>query len=381
MISAAAQRLPFFRRLLSSLLSSTPSAIMADLPTTYAHQVPIAIIGGTGLSSLPSSSFTPIALIPETPTPWGLPSSPISILSYTPPTSAPHSKPQVVAFLARHGSHHQYAPHEIPNRANVAALKKLGVRSVVGFSAVGSLREEVKPRDFCVAGGVVDWTKGVRPWTFFEAGMVGHISMADPFDKLLSEAIYSAISAPGVLEGEDIKVHKNNTVICIEGPQFSTRSESLLYRSLPTTPPISCINMSAVPECKLFREAEIAYALILMSTDYDSWHSTNEGVSVNMVMGHMVANGKNAQRAVVAILEELSRDEEGEVVRAKRWERESRGGVMGLYKRDGRGDEAVERLRWLFGEEWLREPEAEGEGEGELVTGEELVDEKVKEEA
>lgn len=137
-----------------------------------------------------------------------------------------------------------------------------------------------------------------------------------------------------------------------EGPQFSTRSESLLYRSLPTQPPISVINMSAVPECKLFREAEIAYALVCMSTDYDSWHSTNEGVSVEMVMGHMVANGANAKRAVAAVLEGLSK-EGGEGVVGERWTMASRGGVMGLHKRDGRGEEAVERLRWLFGDKWI----------------------------
>lgn len=258
-----------------------------------------------------------------------------------------------MAFLARHGLQHQYAPHEIPNRANVAALKKLGVRCAVGFSAVGSLREEVKPRDFCVAGGVVDWTKGVRPWTFFEKGTVGHVSMADPFDPVLSDRIAAAIEAPGVLAGDAIAVHRRSTVICIEGPQFSTRSESLLYRSFATAPPISCINMSAVPECKLFREAEIAYALVCMSTDYDSWHDTNEGVSVEMVMGHMAANGANAKRAVGAVLEELSKEENEGVVRGERWRGQSRGGIMGLHKEGGRKDEAVERLRWLFGDEWV----------------------------
>ena len=218
----------------------------------------------------------------------------------------------------------------------------------------------------------------MRPWTFFEAGMVGHVSMADPFDIPLSNAVYRAINRPGVLEGEGMGVHGAGTVICIgmlyyafedvewryvmltvlactiEGPQFSTRSESLLYRSLPTNPPISCINMSAVPECKLFREAEIAYALICMSTDYDSWHSVNEGVSVEMVMGHMVANGANAKRAVAAVLEELSQEGSEEVVEARRWAGASRGAVMGLHKRDGRGEEAVGRLRWLFGEEWVK---------------------------
>lgn len=142
-----------------------------------------------------------------------------------------------------------------------------------------------------------------------------------------------------------------------EGPQFSTRSESLLYRSLPTHPPISVINMSAVPECKLFREAEVAYALVCMSTDYDSWHQTNEGVSVEMVMGHMVANGANAKRAVAAVLEGLSREEENGVV-GERLAMASRGGVMGLHKRGGwRQEEAVGRLRWLFGDRWVDGPE------------------------
>lgn len=124
--------------------------------------IPIAIIGGTGLSSLPSPPFTPLIVLTATPTPWGLPSSPITVLSYTPPASSDEkSQPITIAFLARHGVHHQYAPHEVPFRANVAALRKLGVRCVVGFSAVGSLKEEVKPRDFIVVDQLVDWTRGV----------------------------------------------------------------------------------------------------------------------------------------------------------------------------------------------------------------------------
>ena len=218
-----------------------------------------------------------------------------------------------------------------------------------------------------MAGGVVDWTKGVRPWTFFENGVVGHVSMADPFDKPLSAAVAQAISAPGVLEGEKTakatgdtatpQVHANATVICIEGPQFSTRQESLQYRGFKTDPPISCINMSAVPECKLFREAEMAYALVCMSTDYDSWHETNEGVSVAMVMQHMKWNGGNAKRAVEAILGALGKDGVEEEVGGKRLRGGSRGGAMGLGNHvegdGGRGAAAVERLRWLFGEEWI----------------------------
>jgi len=308
--------------------------------------IPIAIIGGTGLSSLPSPPFTPLTVLTATPTPWGLPSSPITLLSYTPPTSADEeSQPITIAFLARHGVYHQYAPHEVPFRANVAALRKLGVRCVVGFSAVGSLKEEVKPRDFIVVDQLVDWTRGIRPRTFFEGGLVGHVSMADPFDKALSAIVTKAVGKEGVLEGNGVKLHVKGTVVCIEGPQFSSRVESNFYRS----PPLSCtvINMSAHPEAPLFREAEIAYALVCMSTDYDSWHDTNEGVSVEMVLGHMGANAQNAQRAVAALLGELSKREHAGVVSAKTWEGQARG-AGSITKSDGRGEEALGRLRWLF---------------------------------
>lgn len=131
--------------------------------------VHIAIIGGTGLGSLPSPPFEPVATLPPPSTPWGRPSSPISILSYTPPTSSStgaSNKSIPIAFLARHGLHHQLTPHEIPNQANIAALRKLGVRCVVAFSAVGSLKEEVKPRDFVVVDQVIDWTRGVSDSLF-----------------------------------------------------------------------------------------------------------------------------------------------------------------------------------------------------------------------
>ncbi|KAL9633630.1 MAG: hypothetical protein Q9204_003321, partial [Flavoplaca sp. TL-2023a] len=126
---------------------------------TYDDPVQIAVIGGTGLGSLPSPPFKPVASLPPPSTPWGLPSSPIAILSYTPP-EASSLKPIAIAFLARHGLHHQLVPHEIPNQANIAALRKLGVRCVVAFSAVGSLKEEVKPRDFVVVDQLIDWTRG-----------------------------------------------------------------------------------------------------------------------------------------------------------------------------------------------------------------------------
>ncbi|KAL8817850.1 MAG: hypothetical protein Q9223_003390 [Gallowayella weberi] len=318
-----------------------------QLPSTYDDPVHIAIIGGTGLGSLPSPPFKPVATLPPPLTPWGHPSSPISILQYTPPTSSPSGEPKepiAIAFLARHGIHHRLAPHEIPNQANLAALRNLGVRCVVAFSAVGSLKEEVKPRDFVVVDQLIDWTRGVRPWTFFEGGMVGHVGFADPFDTALSKVIADAIGKPGVLEGEDAALHPKGTVICIEGPQFSTRAESIFYRNVLNA---SVINMSAVPESKLAREAEMAYSMVCMSTDYDSWHETNETVSVEMVMGHMTANSVNARRSVEAIIEELGKPENEAIVQAKQWKGMTKG-AGGITKIEGRSPEALKKLRWLF---------------------------------
>ncbi|KAL8775796.1 MAG: hypothetical protein Q9203_003760 [Teloschistes exilis] len=319
----------------------------AELPSTYTEPVHIAIIGGTGLGSLPSPPFTPIATLPPPATPWGHPSSPISILAYKPPTASSNggsSKPIAIAFIARHGLHHQLAPHEIPNQANIAALKKMGVRCVIAFSAVGSLKEEVKPRDFVVVNQVVDWTRGVRPWTFFEGGMVGHIGFADPFDLALSKKVAESISKPGVLEGENAVAHPKGTVVCIEGPQFSTRAESIFYRNVLNA---SVINMSAIPEAKLAREAEMAYSMVCMSTDYDSWHETNETVSVEMVMGHMQSNSVNARRAVEAIIEELGKPENESIVHAEHWKGMIKG-AGSITKAEGRSSEASGKLRWLF---------------------------------
>jgi len=229
----------------------------------------------------------------------------------------------------------------------MAALRKLGVRCVVAFSAVGSLREEVKPRDFLIPHQVIDRTKGVRPWTFFENGVVGHIGFADPFDNLLRDVIIKAVKKEGTLQGEKISLHEEGTLICMEGPQFSTRAESQLYRTWQA----SCINMSVLPEAKLAREAELAYAMICMSTDYDSWHSTNETVSVEMVMGHMRANVENAKSVVVALLDALgSEDEEiKSIALGRQWEGQSRW-AAGMTKVEARNRETVGKLAWLFPE-------------------------------
>ncbi|KAK6397682.1 hypothetical protein LTR65_004930 [Meristemomyces frigidus] len=293
----------------------------------------IAVIGGTGLQSL--ADFTHVATLKPT-TPWGTPSSPVSVLHHPSPSTG---KPIPIAFISRHGLHHELAPHEVPSRANIAALRSLGVRTIIAFSAVGSLQEDIKPRDFVVPDQVIDRTKGIRPFTFFEGGMVGHVGFADPFEPALAEIVQKCGHS---LAGEGVVLHDKGTVVCMEGPQFSTRAESRMYRSWGG----SVINMSALPEAKLAKEAEIAYQMICMSTDYDCWHESGD-VTVEMVMGNMKANAENARRFVGAVLDELSNEEHEDLVLAKHLE-----GSMkfagGITTAAGRSKEAKEKIGWLF---------------------------------
>jgi len=303
-----------------------------DLPTTFDRPVHIAVIGGTGLGKL--EGYTPVAALnPETP--WGYPSSPILILEH-------NGHP--VAFLARHGLHHQLAPHEVPSRANIAALRSIGVRSIIAFSAVGSLREEIKPMDFVVPDQIIDRTKGIRPFTFFEGGVVGHVGFADPFDAGLAKVVQKCADA---MRGDGVRLHMGGVVVCMEGPQFSTRAESNLYRSWGG----SVINMSALPEAKLAREAEIAYQMICMATDYDCWHES-EDVDVAMVMKYMAANSQNAKHLVAAVLDELLKQENSDLVLAKHWEGSAQGAVKFMTKPEGRNPEAMKRIEYLFPGFW-----------------------------
>ena len=274
--------------------------------------------------------YTPVAALNPL-TPWGRPSAPILILEHN---GVP------IAFLARHGLHHQLAPHEIPVRANMAALRHIGVRTVIAFSAVGSLREEIKPMDFVVPDQVIDRTKGVRPFTFFEGGLVGHVGFADPFDARLAAVVRRCAAA---MEGDGVTLHPAGTVVCMEGPQFSTRAESNMYRAWGG----SVINMSALPEAKLAREAELAYQMICMATDYDCWHTT-EDVDVSMVMKYMEANSVNAKRLVGAVLDELAKHEHSSTVAAAHWEGAASAGLKFLTKPEGRHPDAVERAEYLF---------------------------------
>lgn len=179
---------------------------LSPLILTPKDPIHIAVIGGTGLQSLPH--FTHVATL-NVDTPWGAPSSPISVLHHPSPTTG---KPIPIAFVSRHGLQHEIAPHEIPSRANIAALRSLGVRAIIAFSAVGSLQEEIKPRDFVVPDQVIDRTKGVRPFTFFEGGMVGHVGFADPFDTQLAKIVSTCGHS---LEGEGVRLHDKGTIICM----------------------------------------------------------------------------------------------------------------------------------------------------------------------
>jgi len=217
------------------------------------------------------------------------------------------------------------------------------VRCIIAFSAVGSLQEHIRPRDFVVPDQVIDRTKGVRPWTYFEDGVVGHVGFADPFDNSVGDIVRKC---GHTLRNEGVEMVDRGTIICMEGPQFSTRAESKLYQSWGG----SVINMSALPEAKLAREAEIAYQMICMATDYDCWKE--EDVNVAMVIGHMKANSANAGKLIKTVLDELSREEHAEVVSGKKWERQSEGAVSWMTKVHARKQTTVEKLQWLFPGYW-----------------------------
>lgn len=283
-----------------------PRIMSEVLPHHYDKPVELAIIGGTGLYDLPN--LKPVAKLTVN-TPWGHPSSPITISEM--------SSGFPVAFLARHGTNHDLLPTDVPSRANMAALKKIGVKAIVAFSAVGSLREEIKPRDFVLPTQVIDRTKGNRPHTFFEKGFVGHAMFGEPFDLNLNKLIKEAIPETGFLEGYDKgdlaptfhtkkegKTADDLTLICMEGPQFSTRAESQMYRSFGG----AVINMSCLPESKLAREAEISYQMICMSTDYDSWNVDEEPVTVETVVGNLKANSANACKVAETLINKISKE-------------------------------------------------------------------------
>jgi 5'-methylthioadenosine phosphorylase len=203
-----------------------------------------------------------------------------------------------MAFLPRHGRGHRLSPTEIPVRANIWALKSLGVEWVISVSAVGSLREHIAPRDLIIPDQLFDRTKS-RVNSFFEGGIVVHVTFADPFCSTLSKLLLEAAHELG-----DVKVHEAGTYVCMEGPLFSTRAESNVYRSWG----MDLIGMTALPEAKLAREAELCYATIACATDYDSWHESEESVTVEMVIGNLSANVANAQRILRSVAKKIPAD-------------------------------------------------------------------------
>ncbi|WP_423604981.1 S-methyl-5'-thioadenosine phosphorylase [Sphingomonas sp. MS122] len=242
----------------------------------------IGIIGGSGLydvEGIEGGEWLDVA------SPWGAPSDAI----FT--GRMGHAR---VSFLPRHGRGHRISPSELNNRANIDCLKRLGVTDVLAVSSVGSLQEMRAPGTFSVVDQFVDRTKG-RPSSFYGTGMVAHVSMADPVCPRLSHLAAEAARAAGA------EVHERGTYLAMEGPQFSTRAESHLYRSWGC----HVIGMTAMPEAKLAREAELPYALVGMVTDYDCWREEEAAVDVAQVIAQLSANAAKARAMVVNLLRAL----------------------------------------------------------------------------
>ncbi|HEY9888279.1 MAG TPA: hypothetical protein V6D02_07740, partial [Candidatus Obscuribacterales bacterium] len=191
-------------------------------------------------------------------------------------------------------------PTELPIRANIYAMKAIGVEYLISASAVGSLRESVKPLDMVVPDQFIDRTKN-RVSTFFGDGIVAHISFGDPVCHALAKVLADAVTS---LELPDVTLHRGGTYVCMEGPAFSTKAESNLYRSWGAT----IIGMTNLPEAKLAREAEIAYATLALVTDYDCWHPDHDNVTVEMVIGNLHKNAANAQAVVKAAVRTLAQN-------------------------------------------------------------------------
>ncbi|MCC6314401.1 MAG: S-methyl-5'-thioadenosine phosphorylase [Thermomicrobiales bacterium] len=240
----------------------------------------LGVIGGSGIYNLPDLADVETV---EPKTPYGTPSGPVRVgrIGET-----------RIAFIPRHGPGHRFSPTNLPYRANIYALKELGVTHLLSISAVGSMKESLPPRSLVLPDQIIDRTVD-RPRTFFDRGIVAHVGLADPYCALLRQQTARAAVAAGN------HMNVGGTYICIEGPQFSTRAESNLYRSWGAT----VIGMTAMPEARLAREAELCYATLALVTDYDVWHETEEDVSVDVVLGHLRANSA----AAAGLVRELAR--------------------------------------------------------------------------
>ena len=249
------------------------------------QQAEIGIIGGSGLYSMPGLSATREEKVS---TPFGEPSDAFVLGELD---------GRKVAFLARHGRGHRLLPSELNFRANIYAMKKLGVERILSVSAVGSLKEEHKPTDFVVPDQFIDRTFH-RESTFFGEGIVGHVAFGDPVCGTVAAAIVSGCESSGVVG------KTRGTYVCMEGPQFSTRAESNLYRSWGA----DVIGMTNLQEAKLAREAEICYATMAMVTDYDCWHESHDAVTVDQIIAVLNQNAANAAKVVRAAVAAMPRE-------------------------------------------------------------------------
>lgn len=248
--------------------------------------VKIAVIGGSGVYQI--ESLTNVEEIRVT-TPFGDPSDAIVVGTLAGVR---------MAFLPRHGRGHRITPTEVNSRANIYALKTLGVERIVSVSACGSLREDYAPRHIVIPDQIFDHTKFRRDYSFFGRGLVVHISFALPFCPELSDLVYRAVRQTGAT------VHKGATLITMEGPRFSTRGESNTYRKWG----MDIIGMTAVPEAQLAREAEICYAAMAHVTDYDCWHENEAPVTVDMVIGNLMANAAVTKQALANLAPTIPAD-------------------------------------------------------------------------
>jgi 5'-methylthioadenosine phosphorylase len=245
--------------------------------------IEIAVIGGSGLYNMPEITDKTLVTIE---TPFGAPSAPVVIGTL---------RGKRVAFIPRHGIGHLYTPTTVPYRANIYALKSLGVKFIIAVNACGSLREDYAPGHICIPDQLYDHTKAERGRSFFEQGLVAHISVADPFCPELSDLLADSVAKVGGA------VHKGGNFIIIEGPRFSTKGESQIFRQWGC----SIIGMTTCPEAFLAREAEIAYATMAHITDYDVWHTSEEPVTVDVVIATMSRNLEIAQNAIAKAVENL----------------------------------------------------------------------------
>jgi 5'-methylthioadenosine phosphorylase len=243
----------------------------------------LAVIGGSGLYDI--EGFTDREDV-EIDTPFGRPSDAITVGKI---------ERSSVAFLPRHGRGHRLMPTEIPAHANIYALKKLGVKQIVSVSAVGSLKEEIEPLDMLVPDQIIDRTRS-RSNTFFGQGIVAHVGFADPFCPALSAQLSDVATETGAT------VHRGGTYVVMEGPAFSTRAESQLYRSWGA----SVIGMTALPEAKLAREAEMCYATLALVTDYDCWHESEDHVSVELVIANLMKNVDRSKQVIRGIAQRVN---------------------------------------------------------------------------